>query len=330
MAKPPRTRRTFSVSGELLTKSQEAALAAVQIFNSPVITFKSELFIITMNIAWTYLLHAYFRKKKIEYRYFKQKGKKRIFDKTAFGAHKHWELERCLNTGNSLIDKDTTNNLRFLIGIRHEIEHQMTSRIDSSLSAKFQACCLNYNKYAKKLFGEKHGIDRHLAFSLQFSSISQEQINLLPAPNEMPSHIKAFIEGFEGNLSTDEFNNPKFAYRVLFVAKTANHKGQEDQVIEFVKPDSELAQNMNKAYTVIKETERMKYLPSGIVERMKNEGYSLFNMQSHTNLWKQLEAKNPAKGYGVIVQKTWYWYEKWLDQVKKHCSENAQRYGKTR
>ena len=86
----------FSVSHELVEKSREAALAAVQIFNSPQVTFKSEIFIVLMNIAWTYLLHAYYRKKGIEYRYFEQKGKYRKFDHTKAGAYKYWELERCL------------------------------------------------------------------------------------------------------------------------------------------------------------------------------------------------------------------------------------------
>lgn len=327
MAKKPRIRRAFSVSGELLMKSREAALAAVQIFNSPLITFKSEIFIVLMNIAWTYLLHAYYRKKRIEYRYFTQKSKRRRFDKTKFGAYKHWELERCLNDRQSPIDKDTANNLRFLIGIRHEIEHQMTSRLDSSLSAKFQACCLNYNEYVKKFFGDRYGIDKHLAFSLQFSSISREQAIALPSTDEMPSHIKAFVEGFEGALSEEEFNSPRFAYRVLFVAKTANRKGQADQVIEFVKADSALAQDVNKSYIIIRETERPKYLPSGIVKLMKEKGYPHFTMHDHTTLWQSKDAKNPAKGFGVLVQKTWYWYDSWVEQVQKHCQENAVKYG---
>src|SRR3989442_956592 len=137
-----RKRRIFSISQELIQKSREAALAAVQIFNNPQITFKSEIFIVLMNIAWTYLLHAYYRKRNIEYRYFEQKGKYRRFDHTKSGAYKYWELDRCLNDTNSPIDKDSANNLRFLSGIRHEIEHQMTTQIDASFSAKFQACCL--------------------------------------------------------------------------------------------------------------------------------------------------------------------------------------------
>jgi len=322
MTKTGRLRRTFSVSSELLTKSREAALAAVQIFNSPLITFKSEIFIVLMNIAWTYLLHAYYRKQRIEYRYYQQKGKRRIFDKTISGAHKHWELERCLNDSNSPIDRSTAHNLRFLIGIRHEIEHQMTSRLDSSLSAKFQACCLNYNEYVRKLFGGHFGIDKHLSFSLQFSSISREQAREMMQPSQMPSHIKAFVEGFEGKLSDEEFNDPRFAYRVLFVAKTANRKGQADEVIEFVKADSPLTQDVNKAYTVIKETERPKHLPKGIVAMMKAEGYGFFTISMHTDLWKKLDAKNPGKGFGVMVQKTWYWYDSWLEQVRICCKEN--------
>ncbi|HUW95477.1 MAG TPA: DUF3644 domain-containing protein [Anaerolineae bacterium] len=327
MAKKRRKRRASSVSSELLTKSRQAALAAVQIFNNPLITFKSEIFIVLMNIAWTYLLHAFYRKKSVEYRYYRQGPKRRVFDKTKSGAHKYWELERCLNDEQSPIDKDTANNLRFLIGIRHEIEHRMTSRLDSSLSAKFQACCLNYDEYIKSLFGERYGIDKHLAFSLQFSSISREQAEALPSAAEMPSHIKAFIDGFEGALSDEEFNAPRFAYRVLFVAKTANRKGQADQVIEFVKADSPLAQDVNKAYTVIKEIEKKKYLPSQIVALMKSEGYTSFNMHHHIELWKRHDAKNPGKGYGTMVAgKYWHWYERWVDVVSQHCQENRATY----
>ncbi len=327
MNKTPRIRRAFSISGELLMKSREAALAAVQIYNSPLITFKSEIFIVLMNIAWTYLFHSYYRKKSIEYRYFQQRAKHRIFDKTKSGAHKYWELEHCLNEQKSPLDKDTANNLRFLIGIRHEIEHQMTSHLDSFVSAKFQACCLNYNVYVKKLFGEKYGIDKYLAFSLQFSSISRKQSDGLQTPEKMPSHIKAYVEDFESKLSEEEFNSPRFAYRVFFVAKMANHKGQADQVIEFVKSDSELTMNMKKAYAVIKETERPKYLPGGIVKLMNDEGFFRFNIYSHMNLWKFMDAKNPSKGFGVEVQKIWYWYDSWVEQVRKHCQENAAKYG---
>lgn len=322
--KTTRIRRTRSVSNELLVKSREAALSAVQIFNSPLITFKAEIFIVLITIAWTYLLHAYYRNKKIEYRYFDQKTKKRIFQKTTAGAHKFWGLERCLDYKHSPIDPDSTNNLRFLIGIRHEIEHQMTTKLDASFSAKFQACCLNYNDYIKSLFGEKYGIDKYLSLSLQFSSISRDQIDSLPS--SMSAHIRAFVEGFEGGLSAEAFNSPKFAYRVLFVAKTANRKGQADQVIEFVPSDSEFGKNVNSAYTLIKETERKKYLPGNVLKIMADEGFGRFMMNDHTEFWKSQDAKNPAKGLGTLVEGKWYWYESWIEKVREYCAANQARF----
>lgn len=328
MPKKKRIRRVHSVSNELLAKSREAALSAVQIFNSPMISFKSETFIVLMNIAWTYLLHAYYRKHGVEYRYYKMAGQRRKFDKTKNGANKHWELERCLNNAASPIDKDAANNLRFLIGIRHEIEHQMTGRLEPSLSAKFQACCLNYNEYVKKLFGNQHGIEQYLAFSLQFSSMGVDQAEALPTPETMPAHIKAFIDDFQDNLSDAEFNNPRFAYRVLFVAKTANRKGQADEVIEFVRADSELASAINAKYAVIKETERPKHLPSRVVQMMKDEGYVGFSMYNHTQLWKVKKAKNAGKGFGVEVEKSWYWYDSWIDVVRQHCKAHQAKYKK--
>ena len=327
MSKKKRHRRVFSVSKELVKKSQEAALAAVQIFNNPLVTFRSEIFIVLIHIAWTYLLHAYYRKKRIEYRYYNQRGKRKFFKKTAFGADKYWNLGDCLNNTESPVDKNTKNNLFFLIGLRNEIEHQMTRQLDDTVSAKFQACCLNYNYYIKKLFGEKHAVDHLLDFSLQFSSMKEEQIESAPSPDEMPSHIHKFLRDFEDNMSKEEFDSPQYAYRVLFLPKTANSKGQADQVIEFIRLDSPLASEANKVYAAIKETERPKHLPGEIVDIMKQEGFIEFTMNKHTDLWKSLDARNPGKGYGVLVAgKTWYWYERWIEVVRNHCKENAKNY----
>ena len=322
-----RNRRVGSIKNELIAKSREAALAAVQIFNSPTFCFKSESYIVLMIIAWTYLLHVYYRREKIEYRYFEQRGKRRIFDHTKKGAYKYWELERCLNEKKSPLDSDTANNLRFLIGLRHEIEHQMTTRIDDMLSARFQACCLNFNEYIKKLFGDAYGIERHMSFSLQFTGISMEQKGLLDDHPDLPKNIHAYIEGFDAGLSDEEFSSPRYAYRLLFVPKTVNHKGQADRVIEFVKSDSPLAANINKQYAVIKETEKKKYLPKQIVDMMKQEGFQKFRMHEFTLLWKSKGAKDPSKGYGTIVAgNTWYWFESWVNEVRQHCQENKELY----
>ena len=152
-------------------------------------------------IAWTYLLHAHYRNKKIEYRYFEKRGQRKKFDTTKCGAYKYWELEKCLNYMNSPIDRVSADNLKFLIGLRHEIEHQMTTKIDDLLSARFQACCLNYNGYLKKLFPKQDGIEKHLSFSLQFSSLSEKQLDQLVDYEGLPQNISSYIQNFDRELS---------------------------------------------------------------------------------------------------------------------------------
>lgn len=322
-----RVRRVGSFKQELVKKSREASLAAVQVFNNPSITFKSEIYVVLMVIAWTYLMHAYYRDRKIDYRYFKtlSNGRKK-FELTGRGTQKYWELERCLNCKDSPLDKDTANNIKFIIALRHEIEHQMTTKIDDLFSARFQACCLNYNDYIKQLFGDANGIDRHLSFSLQFASINKGQIDELSKHTDLPKSILAFIYGFDGNLSVDEFNSPKFSYRVLFIPKLANKKGQEDRVIEFIKPDSELAKNVNIEYALIKDTEKEKFLPGRVVQLMKAEGYGKFSIHHHSELWKKNDAKKISNGYGAEIEGKWYWYEKWIKFVRNNCEINSGKY----
>lgn len=327
MSTRKRVRRVFSVKEELLKKSREAALAAVQIFNNPNVTFKSETYVVLMIIAWTYLLHAYYRTQKVDYRYFTEGSKRKTYDRTKNGAFKHWELEQCLSDKKCPLGREVVQNLKFLIGLRHEIEHQMTTRIDDILSARFQACCINYHDTIVSLCGERYGIAKHLAVSLQFSSLSQEQIDTLEQQVGLPRHIKKYIEGFDGALTPEVFASAKFAYRVIFIPKTANHPNQADQVITFVKADSEIAKTVNATYAVIRETERPKWLPSQIVAQMKAEGFLKFGMIQHIDLWKSRDAKNTAKGYGVQLAKTWYWYDTWLTEVRKYCTENAGPYG---
>lgn len=321
-----RSRKLWSIKNELVTKSREAMLTAVQIFNNPNVVFKSESFIVLSNIAWTYLMHSYYRDKGIEYRYYELGTQRKRYDKTKRGSFKYWELERCLDDGNCPIDPVSKLNLKFLIGLRHEIEHQMTTRLDDYLSARFQACCLNYNRYIKKLFGDEYGIDKFLSFSLQFSSITEEHAEQLKEFSELPKNIAAYIIDFDESVSDNEFNNPQYSYRVLYVPKTANRKGQADKVIEFIPANSPEAEGLNKEYRIIRDREKPKHLPTEIVSLMKAKGYTRFNMHHHTLFWQKSDAKNPAKGFGVVVVTTWYWYDNWLKEVEDYCRQHREEF----
>ena len=40
-------------------------ILAVQIYNSAALSFKTEVFVVLANIAWTYLLHEYFERRGV-------------------------------------------------------------------------------------------------------------------------------------------------------------------------------------------------------------------------------------------------------------------------
>lgn len=312
---------------ELVTKSREAALTAIRTFNDPHVSFKSETYIVLMMIAWTYLLHAYYRSKGIEYRHFTQGEKRRQFHRTTRGAFKYWELERCLNESCSPIDKDTANNLRFLIGLRHEIEHQMTRSLDGWLSGKYQACAVNYNHYVKKLFGNHHGLNHMLSFSIQFVELAQEQIAGARAEATIPEQLRAYIADFEGSLTDEEYNSERFSYRMLFTRKLVNRPGQADSVVEFIDPNSEVAKTMHKQYWLRKDVERPKFRATDVVRAAHEAGFKGLNVYgSHVAMWQAEDAKVPAKGYGVDVQGYWYWYQSWVDRVIELCEAAGDKY----
>lgn len=303
---------------ELLVKAREAMIAAVHTFNSAGLHFRAELFIVTSIIAWTYLLHAYYKREGVDYRY--KKGG--VVQKTPSGADKYWELGQCLAHGKCPLDKGVINNLNFLTEIRHEIEHRSTNRIDDALSAKLQACCINFNDAIKQLFGKEFALEKRLPIALQFVTFDGAQrAGLVGA--ELPPHIATAMDNFQDALTEDEQSDPKFRYRVAFVPKVSGKASKSDLAVEFIKPGSPEAEAVERV--LLKEVERPKFRPSEIVAKVKAAGYPAFSMHDHTLLARQLDARTPGKGFGVMIAGTWYWYEHWFDKVLEKLAEGWTR-----
>lgn len=312
---------------ELIQKSRESALAAIKIYNDPLICFKSESYIVLMIIAWTYLLHAYYRSQGITYKYYKIINNRKRYDRTKHGALKYWELERCLDDDNCPINRDTINNLKFIIGLRHEIEHQMTRSLDNFLSGRYQACAINYNYYIQILFGKKYSLEQHMTYSLQFLQLTQEQIAGVKPEADIPPRLKAYIVDFDGKLTPEEHNSPNYSFRLVFTKKLVNRLGQADKVVEFFDPNSEIAATIEKEYWVKKEVERPKFRPKDVAEKVRKEGYSKFRVYpEHTYMWKSENAKDTALGFGVEVQGLWYWYEPWIKKCIELCAAAGDKY----
>src|SRR4029077_15898776 len=160
---------------ERLTRAREAMALAVQIFNSPTLNFKTEVFAVLVNIAWTYLLHEFYIRK----------------GQTVVDAHGHaLLLSQMIARNDCPITGGMKNNLEAIKTIRDAVEHTLFGRSDHKWLTLYQACCLNFDKVMRDLFGEQLSLQHDLAFALQFAKLSMDQIVTVHG-FDVPEHIEA-------------------------------------------------------------------------------------------------------------------------------------------
>ena len=299
-------------------------IAAVHTFNSAGLTFKAELFITTAVVAWTYLMHAFYRRENVDYRY---RGDDGAVALTKEGAEKFWELGRCLREAKCPLSKGGKGNLAFLLDLRHEIEHRSTSRIDNAVGAKLQACCINFNDALKSQFGARFGLEARLPLALQFVTFDTDQTSLLKRARSLPKNVETMMASFDKGMSDKERGDAAFAYRVAFVPLNANRASSADEAIRFVRPGSDEAQEVTRV--LFKEVVKTAYTATAVVDRMKADGYPNFTSNAHVRLWKALDAKDPKKGFGKpgTYKGNWEWFDSWIARVREHCAEHVARYG---
>ncbi len=307
---------------ELLIKAREAMIAAVHTFNGAGLTFRSEIFIVTAIIAWTYLLHAWFKREGLEYRYVKD-GEVQT---TREGADRYLELGACLRHADSPVVSGVKRNLEFLLDIRHEIEHRSTSRIDDQLSAKLQAACLNFNDAIKSWFGVQYGLEKRLPIALQFVTFDPGQRAALKRTSSLPANIEASIDNFEEALTDEEYGDPAYRYRVAFVPIVKQRESAADIAIQFLKADSDEAKAVEAVH--LKEVDKTRHTASQVVRLVQEGGFPNFRMRDHIRLWQSLNAKRDGTPYGKNgdYKDSWVWFDNWIDRVREHCAEHGDRY----
>ena len=148
---------------ERLIRAREAMILAVQLFNSTTFRFKTEIFCVLANIAWTYLLHEYY-KRRTNVDIIQESGRSLL-------------LSQMIERTDCPISKGVKNNLKAVQDIRGTVEHQLLGRTDEMWFGLFQACCLNFDKTICKLFGDALTLSHELSFALQFSRMDFKQLS---------------------------------------------------------------------------------------------------------------------------------------------------------
>ncbi len=293
---------------ERLIRAREAMMAAVQIFNSPTIVFKTEIFCVLANIAWTYLLHE-----KLE--------------RTKKGSS-------ILNNGNSVTVGGTLNkqscpikneavkeNLRKLIKIRDAVEHTYFVGGEECFGALFQACCINFDKHMTEWFGQHISLSEKLSLALQFVRLQKAQIIEIEK-SDLPEKIRAISKEIQdSNFATDNAFQLKVYYTTEATSKT------NADLHKLLSSESGVATGKE----VIKKVSREKITQKQLLELVHEKGFKKFTSTDHINFWKTnwetAAIRNKKAGEFGEVFNGWGWYkDKWLPVVLKHCKDSGDKY----
>jgi len=334
---------------QLLQKAKDSALLAVEFYNKPAVSFKSEGFITMMCIAWTSLFHAYFFKQKIKPYYRKsEKGKRPRFEKMkeklpdgkTVEDFKWWDLSKCIKE--FFKDKDTPvrKNLEFFAGIRNLIVHRNLPELDPNLYGECQANILNFNQFLIDLFGEKHRIDYMLSYSLQMFNQPKNFIDATKQELKKKSaeQIVTFIKAFRSSLSEDIFSSSQYAFKA-FLIQVKNHESKDTLALRFINEKDLTDEQRDKlkdfmGTVLIKEKEKIvdtipknftltyKELKTKVKEEIPHIRNEMFEkIKSYLRLkYKDVLAyeriHNPKSQKSIS---TWYYDPKIIEEFKKLC-----------
>lgn len=235
----------------ILESSIDSALLAVEIYNKPRASFRSEAFISLMVISWTRLFHAYFHHTIGNKYYYKDKKKPWRYD-IIDGEKKAWELSTCINRYGNL-GEPVRKNLEFFIKLRNKIEHRHvdTREIDALIFGECQALLYNYENLLRELFGKEYGLNESLVYSLQFSHLRTK--GQLKASKSILSkdikNIVDYVAKYRSSLTDAIYNSQEYSIKLLQIPKVSNIN-RADLAIEFVKFD-ELSEDDKEIYNQI-------------------------------------------------------------------------------
>lgn len=261
---------------ERLIRSREAMILAVQVFNSPGVEFKAEVFTVLSNIAWTYLLHEFYERQ----------GTPLIEDGHSL------VLAQMLNKGDCPLSNDMKNNLRAVKTLRDKVEHLILGQADRRWSPIFQACCLNYDKAIRELFGEQLTLSNELSFALQFAKPNIEQLGPIGG-YALPPDIEAIDAQLLAGLSDEEQNSIEFQFRVVYTLDSASKSQSHYQ---FVNPASAEGKDIhNVLLRKVSGDSLYPYKPTVAAEEVARRTGQKFSTTDHTKAWRLFKARPKNK-----------------------------------
>ncbi|WP_170337781.1 DUF3644 domain-containing protein [Ruegeria arenilitoris] len=277
--------RKISVK-ELVLKSVESSVLAVEVYNKPTVQFRTGAYASLMVIAWTAALHAVFEREGVSYYYKKRNGRFERID----GDKRAWELLECVKKyGVEKIGTDVAANLRLFAKLRNKIEHRQMATLDAHVAAECQALLLNLKNFLSEEFGIELLGDMGLYIPISVFSAKR----VIPQSAEEKAVIQ-FVDKFRASLDPHVWNGTNYAFRAFLMPRIGNHQNSSDVTIEFLKLEgmtNAQKERATKLATMIRDRQvpmRGDLLkPKAVVQQVK-EHHPEFTMNRFANAWKAL------------------------------------------
>jgi len=113
----------------------------------------------------------------------------------------------------------------------------------------------------------------------------------------------------ENPMSSADYNDPDYAFRVYVVPKVTNNSKKADQAVSY----SPVGSNVEVA---IKQVERPKFRMTEAIQMLTDEGVPNVTSHTFTRAWKANDLKAPGKGLAIQLGGQWFWYQEGIDQIK--------------
>jgi len=293
-----------------LIRAREAMIAAVQVFNSPTVLFKTEMFCVFANIAWTYLLHEKMERTK--------EGSVKLDNGNSITVAGTLDRDVCPN-----MDEAVKENLRKIIEIRDAVEHTFFVGADECFGALFQANCVNFDKYMTKWFGDELSLAKELSLALQFVGLNKMQIFNIEA-SDFPPRIRTISSSIDENPYAQD---NAFQLNVYYTTELSSKTNSD--IHKLISHE----EGKVSAIIAVKKMNYTKLPQRDVVKKVQNKGFRNFSAYDHQLFWqsKWIDVKKrniEATIYGELVLKNqWLWYEQtWLPVVIKHCQEAGDQF----
>ena len=279
---------------QLLNKSKEAFILAIEIYNKPTIKYRVEGFAFFICNAWELMLKAHL---------IKTKGENSIYYKD--NTERTINLENCIR----LIftnDKDPLRlNLEKIIELRNTSTHFITEEYEMVYVPLFQSCIFNFNEKMQKF----HNVDITDLISINFLNlvVREKSFDENEIKAKYTDKIAHKLLGLNDKISriVEETNN-NFAVKIEHHYYLTKDKDKATDIIAVDKNSANPVQiikeiknpNETHKYTAkkvcIEITKQLKRL--GIIPKQKGIAIQAFNFY-HFNLF--------CKYYGIKENEKW-------------------------